>query len=276
MLPFGQYHTLTIARETPQGFYLQNEEGDEVLLPSVYRRRNMAIGDDLTVFVYGDNQNRPVATTEEPFLTVDTAAYLKATDVNTIGAFFDMGLSKELLVPYRNQSHKLSVGQSAVVYMYFDDTSQRLVGTMKLKKFFSDFNDGGLQPAQEVNILVAEKHELGFRVIINQTYWGMVYANEAEDLAIGQTRKAYIKPIRLDGKIDVSLHPIGHESIEPNAQKILERLEREGGFLPLTDKSDPQLIRDELGMSKKLFKKAIGTLYKQRLVMLEEAGVRLL
>ena len=236
----------------------------------------MAIGDDLTVFVYGDNQNRPVATTEEPFLTVDTAAYLKATDVNTIGAFFDMGLSKELLVPYRNQSHKLSVGQSAVVYMYFDDTSQRLVGTMKLKKFFSDFNDGGLQPAQEVNILVAEKHELGFRVIINQTYWGMVYANEAEDLAIGQTRKAYIKPIRLDGKIDVSLHPIGHESIEPNAQKILERLEREGGFLPLTDKSDPQLIRDELGMSKKLFKKAIGTLYKQRLVMLEEAGVRLL
>lgn len=275
MIQLGQYQTLTIARETPQGFYLADETGREVLLPNAYRRRSMAPGDDLTVFVYADHEGRPVATTEQPLLTVGTAAYLRVTDVNTHGAFFDWGLPKELLVPYRNQPFRPAVGQSAVVYLYLDEASQRLAGTLNLKKFFAELNDGSLRQGQEVSILVANRSELGFRVVINQAFWGLVYENEAEDLAIGQTRRGYLKPLRPDGKLDVSLHPIGAEAIEPNAQKLLDHLEQAGGFLPLTDKSDPQRIRNELGMSKKLFKKALGALYRQRLVQLEEEGVRL-
>jgi hypothetical protein len=275
MIELGEYHTLTIARETPQGFYLENDEGHEVLLPGVYRRRNMAIGDDLTVFVYGDSENRPVATTELPLLTVNTAAYLTVTDVNDFGAFCHWGLPKELFVPFRNQSYPLKVGQSVVVYMYFDRASQRLVGTVNLKGFFKDQIDEGLDKGQEVSMLVANRTDLGYRVILNQAYFGLVYDNEAEDLAIGETRKGYIKPLRPDGKIDVSLHPIGVASIEPNAKKILFLLKQHDGFLPLSDQSDPQTIRDELGMSKKLFKKAVGALYRQRLIVLEDEGIRL-
>lgn len=275
MIYIGEYQRLSINRETPQGFYLGDQEGNEVLLPGSYRQGDMSIGQTMEVFVYTDSENRPIATTQRPLLTLNTAATLLVTDVNKVGAFCAWGVSKELFVPFRNQKQALQKGQKAVVYMYLDEQSNRLVGTTNFKKYYQEQNDGWLEKGQAVDILVAEQSELGFLVIINHTYLGLVYHNEAEDLAIGESRKGYIKPLREDGKIDVSLHAVGAASIEPNAQMLLDRLAANDGFLPYHDGSDPELIRLGLGISKKLFKKAVGALYRQKLIVLEKDGIRL-
>lgn len=276
MLYPGEYQYLTIARLTPQGFYLSDGEGNEVLLPGQYRTPAMKVEDVLEVFVYLDSEHRPIATTEKPLLTLNTAAALTVTDVNEVGAFCNWGVSKELFVPFRNQKQQLQVGQQAVVYLYLDEQSQRLVGTTILKKHFKELSDDGLEMGQEVNLLVAGQTDLGYKVIINQTYLGLLYRNEVEQpLRTGFRCKGFIKPLREDRKIDVGLHAIGVGSIEPNAQKILDRLNKEGGFLPFTDKSDPDEIRIAFGISKKLFKKAIGGLYRQKLVRLEADGIYL-
>jgi hypothetical protein len=168
----------------------------------------------------------------------------------------------------------MRAGRSYVVYLFIDEISHRLVGSTKLKDFLKQAADEHIQMGQEVDLLVYSENELGYQVIINQTYAGLVYKNEVhQPLSPGQQCKGYIKPIREDGKIDVSLFPIGYQSIEPNAQKIIDKLERNDGFLPYTDKSDPDLIREEFGISKKLFKKSLGALYKQQLVLLKEDGI---
>jgi len=183
---------------------------------------------------------------------------------------------KELFIPFRNQAARMQRGRSYVVYMYIDKISNRLVGTTKLKGFLQHEADEHIEMGQEVDLLVYAVNDLGYQVVINQTYSGLIYANEVpEPLQIGQQCKGYIKPIREDGKIDVSLFAVGHQSIEPNSQKILEKLEANEGFLPFTDKSDPERIRKEFGISKKLFKKSLGTLYKQKLVLLKDDGVYL-
>lgn len=276
MLYPGEYQQLTISRLTPQGFYLSDADDNEVLLPSKYRKPDMKVEDYLEVFVYLDSEHRPIATTEKPQLTLNTAAPLTATDVNSVGAFFDWGVSKELFVPFRNQQHPLKTGERAVVYLYLDEQSQRLVGTTILKKYFKEQIDDGLEMGQEVNLLVADQTDLGYKVIINQTYLGLLHENEVEQpLPIGFRCKGFIKPLRPDGKIDVGLHAIGIASIEPNAQKILDQLKEKGGFLPFTDRSDPGDIRIAFGISKKLFKKAIGGLYRQKLVLLKDDGIHL-
>jgi predicted RNA-binding protein (virulence factor B family) len=193
-----------------------------------------------------------------------------------MGAFCDWGVLKELLVPFSNQAYRMSYGRSYVVHLYLDEASDRLVGTTKLKNYLRQTADEELELGQEVELLVYGETDLGYLVIINQKYSGLVYANEVHlPPKIGDILKGYIKPIRPDGKIDVSLYPIGHESIEPNAHKILEKLKINKGFLPYTDKSDPDRIREEFSVSKKLFKKALGNLYKQKLVELKEDGIYL-
>ena len=275
MLYLGEFQVLTVKKESPQGLYLENFEGDQVLLPRVYQQPSMTIGSQVEVLVYGDNQNRPIASTERPYLTVNTATCLEVTDVTKIGAFCNWGVSKDLFIPFRNQHQALRIGQQVLVFMYLDEQSQRLVGSTILKKYFKEQADQGLEMGQEVDLLIGSRSDLGYKVIINQTYLGLIYANEGEELRYGDQCKGYIKPLRPDGKIDVSLQPVGVANIEPNAQRILKRLEEAGGKLPYTDKSDPETIRREFGISKKLFKKAIGTLYRQRLVLLKKDGIYL-
>ena len=274
MIRIGEYQTLSINREEPQGYYLVNEDGDEVLLPRKYISAEMKIGDAIDVFAYCDSHDMEIATTEKPVFCVGEFAYLRVTDVNHIGAFCDWGLSKELFVPFRNQKTNLKKGQHAVVYMYVDDLTYRLVGTTKLNRYLSQQSTEEFKLGEQVDLLVYAQTDLGYKVIVNQTFSGLVYKNEIEDpLKIGQSLKGFVKPSRSDKKIDISLYPIGHKSIEPNAQKILTKLEANDGFLPFTDKSDPGRIKSEFGISKKLFKKSLGGLYKQKLVLLKPDGI---
>lgn len=273
MLTIGKYHTLKIARDMPQGMYLEDEEGEEVLLPRDYCKIEWRLGEMVKVIVYIDAEDRYVATTETPYLTLGGFANLKVMQVNQMGAFCDWGTTKQLFIPFRNQNAPLEEGKKYVVHMYRDDLSDRLVGTTKIKKHLNSVADETIYKGKEVHVLVYGKSELGYKVVINQKFEGLIYLNEAkEDIQIGQALKGYVKPIREDGKIDISLKPFGFLNIEPNANLLLEMLEENNGYLPYTDKSDPEIIRTEFKMSKKLFKKALGSLYRQKLILIKDDG----
>ena len=276
MIKVGEYQTLTIEREMPQGFYLTDaEDEEEVLLPRSFITEEMEVGKTIDVFVYCDSEERDIATTKKPLITVGKFASLKVNSVNEFGAFCGWGVPKELLIPFSNQGRKLYPGQECVVYMYLDELSDRLVGTTKLRPFLQFTAKDIFSLGQEVDLLVYEETEIGYRVVILPNYHGLLYKNELPGkLEIGQSLKGYIKPPREDGKIDVSVDPIGHQSITKNEKIIMDALEKNNGFIPFTDKSAPDAIREEFGISKKLFKKILGSLYKQRLVILEDKGVR--
>jgi len=276
MIKVGEYQTLTIDREMPQGFYLTDpEDEEEVLLPRSFVTEDMEIGKTIEVFVYCDSEERDIATTEKPLITVGKFASLNVNSVNEFGAFCGWGVPKELLIPFSNQNSRLVPGQNCVVYMYLDELSDRLVGTTKLRAFLKNTNDGHFEMGQEVEILVYEETEIGYRIVILPNYNGLIYKNEIHtDISIGQKLKAYVKPSRADGKIDISINPIGHLSITKNEQIILNALSESDGFLAFTDKSSPDSIREKFGISKKLFKKIIGGLYKRRIIQLEEKGIR--
>jgi len=276
MIKLGEYQTLEIYREMPQGLYLIEKGGEEeILMPRRFVKEDMKIGDDINVFVYCDSNDRDMATTEKPYFIVNEFAHLKVNSVNDIGAFCDWGTSKELLVPYRNQSRPMSEGNSYVVHMYWDEVSDRLVGTTKLKNFLIQTVENEFTLGQEVEIMVYGSIDIGYKVIIDSKYAGLVYKDEArKNMHIGQKAKGYIKPIREDGKIDVSLTPIGYKSIAGNEKVVLDKLLGAGGFLPYSDKSDPDDIRREFGLSKKLFKKVIGGLYRQKLITIEPEGIK--
>ncbi|MFK7925599.1 MAG: S1 RNA-binding domain-containing protein [Bacteroidia bacterium] len=276
MIRIGEYQSLRIEREMPQGYYLSDEEENEILLPRGYVTDEMEIGDALAVFVYNDSEDRPVATTETPLFCVDEFAYLEVIDANEIGAFCEWGVSKGLFVPFRNQVRTLEKGQHYVVYMYLDKLTKRLVGTTKLDKYLTKEAEDEFEMGEEVDLLVYTKTDLGFNVIVDKTYKGLIYDNEIrQEIRIGQKLKGYVKPLREDGKLDISLDQIGHLNIEPNAQYLLAELKASEGFLSFTDKSDPNHIRERFGISKKLFKKALGTLYRRELVVLKEDGIYL-
>lgn len=267
---------LTIKHETTEGFLLVDEEGDDILMPRAYATPEMEIEDEVEVFVYTASGGEDIATTETPAMTLGGFAYLKVAQVSKVGAFCEWGVSKQLFLPFRNQEVPVVEGESYVVHLFLDHRSGRLVGSTILSAFLQDKFDAELRMAQEVDLLVFEETDLGFRVVINQKYVGLVYSNEIKDpLRVGQELKGYIKAPRDDGKIDVSIYPIGHQSIEPNAIRLMRILEEREGFLPYTDKSDPVQIQRDLGISKKLFKKSVGALYKRKLVTLKEDGVHL-
>ncbi|MFK7970884.1 MAG: S1 RNA-binding domain-containing protein [Bacteroidia bacterium] len=275
MLQIGEYQTLTIAREMPQGLYLEDEDENEVLMPRAYIADDHFIEDKIEVLVYTDSEDRLIATTEKALLTVGEFAILNVHDVNNIGAFCDWGVSKELFIPFSNQAERLRLNRSVVVHMYLDEVTDRLVGTTKIDKYLDRNPGDNLRVTQEVDLMVYAKTDLGYKVVINKRFGGLVYNSESPNrLAIGQELKGYIKPLREDGKVDVSLFPIGVDSIEPNAKKLLDKLQENGGFLPFNDKSDPDAIRREFGISKKLFKKAVGSLYKQKLILIKKSGIQ--
>lgn len=269
----GYQNKLTVIRFTPPGAYLGDADGSEILLPTKYIPHKLNVDDIIDVFVYKDSEDRLIATTLKPFVHVNEFAFLKVKDVNKFGAFLDWGIEKDLLVPFREQIGKMQMGNSYLVYLYLDPKTERLAATQKIQSHF-ETSDIQLEIGEEVDLLVADETELGVNVIINNRYRGLVYANEIfTDLLIGDRTKGYVKNIRPDNKIDISLQKAGLENLETGAEKILDILKSNDGFLPLTDKSAPEDIQFHLQMSKKNFKRSIGILYKKRLVKLTEKGI---
>lgn len=276
MIRLGEYNTLEILRETDPGLYLGDTEENVVLLPHRYKPESFNIGDMLEVFVYLDYDERPVATTLIPHVHLNDFGYLHCSDVNEFGAFMDWGVQKQLFVPFKEQARPMKVGNWYIVYLYLDDQTNRLVGSSKTNKFLNN-DTVTLQKFDEVNIMVTHITDLGANVIINGQHKGLIFIDDIfEDIRTGDTMKAFIKRVREDKKIDIVLQAPGYRSIEPNANFILEELKAAGGFMPLHDKSDPNTIKNELGMSKKSFKKAIGTLYKDKQIIIKEDGIALI
>ena len=275
MLEIGTYTKLTVDRIKSPGAYLINDEDEDVLLPNKYVSEDLQVGDQIEVFIYLDGEERIVATTENPYIKLNDFAVLKANNVNKIGAFMDWGLEKDLFIPFREQELKIKEGSSYLVYMYFDRQTERLVGSTKLSKYL-DNTDHQLQIRDRVDLIVWSSSDLGTKVIINKKHLGLLYSNEVfKKLKFGQQITGFIKKTRSDNKIDVSLEEISYKNIEPNAQKILNLVEKNNGHLKLNDKSHPDEIQDVLGISKKAFKKALGSLYKKRLVTIDRKGISL-
>lgn len=275
MIRLGEYNTLEILRETDPGLYLGDTQENVVLLPHRYKPENFNIGDMLEVFVYLDYEERPVATTLTPHVLLNDFGYLHCSDVNEFGAFMDWGVQKQLFVPFKEQARPMKVGNWYIVYLSMDEQTNRLVGSSKTNKYLNN-DTVTLEKFDEIAIMVTHITDLGANVIVNGKHKGLIFINDIfEDIRTGDTMKAFVKSVREDNKIDVVLQSPGYRSIEPNANFILEELKAAGGFMPLHDKSDPQAIKNELGMSKKSFKKAIGTLYKDKQIAIKPDGIEL-
>lgn len=275
MIELGKYNELAILRETDPGLYLGDAEGGEVLLPHKYKPDSFEIGDELNVFVYLDNEERPIATTLEPVAGRNEFGYMRCSDVTKYGAFMDWGLEKQLFVPFKEQARPMKTGNWYIVHVYLDEQTNRLVGSSKTNRFLQN-EKLTISKFDEVSILVTHITDKGANVIVNGVHKGLIYLEDIfEDIRTGDKLKAFIKKIRGDNKIDVVLQSPGYRSIEPNAAYILEELKAAGGFLAIHDKSDPETIKNELGLSKKSFKKAIGSLYKDKQIVIREDGIEL-
>lgn len=274
MLQIGVYHTLKIDRETKVGLFLVNET-DDVLLPNKYVPNDFAIGDDLTVFVYLDHEERPVATTLKPLITLNSFAVLKVNYINKFGAFLNWGMEKDLFVPFKEQARPMEKDKRYIVTMYLDKQTGRLAASSKINQFL-DKEPLDVEVGQEVDLMVSHITEIGINVIINGKFRGLAYQNEVfETVPPGYKTKGYIKTIRPDGKIDVSFQKQGFEAIDDSSQQVLEALKQNDGVLRLNDNSHPEEIKSILKMSKKTFKKAIGSLYKQKLIDINNEGIQL-
>lgn len=274
-MKIGQFNTLTIDRETQIGLYLSNGKED-VLLPNKYVPKVYEIGEQITVFVYLDHEERPVATTLVPYIFLNEFALLRVNYINQIGAFMDWGMEKDILVPFKEQARPMEKGKRYLVYLYMDEKTNRLVASSKTNQFLDNENIT-VEKGEEVDLIISHITEIGINVIINQKHKGLVYKDEVYDDAIrtGDKMKGYIKFVRPDGKIDVSLHKQGFENIEPNSEIILNELRASRGFLRLNDNSNPEDIKTVLKMSKKTFKKAVGHLYKEKLIEIKDDGIYL-
>ena len=277
MIEIGKYNELEILRETSVGLYLGDEEGEDILLPNKYVPESYEIGEKLNVYVYLDYAERKISTTLVPKIKLYEFALLEVAAVSDIGAFMDMGLEKHLLVPFNQQREEMEEGRWYIVFMDIDPETERLYGSNKLKQFVKN-EDLTVVEGDQVDLLIARKTPIGYECIINHLYKGLLYKNEVfEPLRIGDHKKGFIKKIRPDNKIDLSLQAQGYSSsIDSNVQKILDLLEAYDGHLGFNDKSDPEAIKWRFGMSKKAFKKAIGSLYLERKISIDEDGIRLI
>ncbi|HML70290.1 MAG TPA: S1-like domain-containing RNA-binding protein [Macellibacteroides fermentans] len=276
MVEIGKYNTLKIVKDLDFGVYLDGGDDLEILLPARYVPRNVKPGDEVEVFIYHDNEGRIIATTAKPLAIVGEFQWMECKSVNDMGAFLEWGLMKDLLVPFREQKMPMREGKWYLVYVHLDHVTKRIVASARVDKFLDnippvyEFN-------QEVDLLVADETEIGYKVIINNLHWGLVYHNEIyRRLERGEHLKGYIKEVREDEKIDVSLTRLGYEKVEGIAGIILDALKVQKGFLPVHDKSPAEEIYSLFGCSKKSFKQAIGALYKKKLISIEPAGIRLI
>ena len=276
MLFIGKYNTLTIERVTSVGMFLSDVEGEEVLLPNQYLTDDMHVEDVIKVFVYLDSEDRPVATTETPKIIRNEFAVLQVKDVSEHGAFLDWGLIKDLFIPFREQSVSMEIGDWHVVYLYLDQKSSRLIASTKIDRFLEN-ERLTVKEGDEVDLIIYQKTDLGYNTIVNQYHKGLIYGNEVfKDLKIGDKLKGFVKKIRPENKLDISLNKSTTEQIEPAAQNILDELKKAGGFLNLSDGSSPEEIHKRLEISKKVFKKAIGGLYKNGTIRIAPEGIYLL
>ncbi len=268
MILLGKINSLNIARKTDFGLYLTDDENNEVLLPNRYVERDMRIGDGIDVFIYKDSEDRLVATTETPKVQVGEFALLRVVATNNTGAFLDWGLQKDLLVPFREQKMRMQVNRSYIVYVYVDYNSDRIVASAKIDKFL-DNRPADYKQGDPVDILVAQRTDMGYKVIIDNLHSGMIYHNEIfREINIGDRLEAYIKNIREDGKIDVTLADRADRRTMELADKILMHLLNHNRRMSITDKASPETIKSIFECSKKDFKKAIGHLYKKKLIIL--------
>ena len=275
MIKIGEYNTLNILRSTEPGLFLGDEEGNDVLLPNRYVPSNFEIGDTLEVFVYLDNEERPVATTDKPYITENEFAVLRCNQVNQHGAFLDWGLVKELFCPFKEQAFKMREGQWYLVYCYLDEITNRLVASSKTFSFLSN-EELTVEKFEEVDIIISHPSEIGMNVIVNNIHSGLIHTDDIyKDIQIGDKLRGIVKKVRSDNKLDIMLSQIGYRSIEPNADLIMKELKDNSGVIYLTDKSSPEAIKEQLQMSKKSFKKAVGALYKERLIAIKEDGIYL-
>ncbi len=275
MIHLGEYNTLEILRDTEPGLFLGDGNDGEVLLPNRYVPEVFEIGEKIEVFVYLDNEERPVATTDKPYIKNGDFALLRCNQVTDFGAFLDWGLVKELFCPFREQAFKMKPGGWYLVHCYLDDESERLAASSKTNRFL-DNKELTVAQFDEVDLIVSHPSDLGMNVIVNKTHLGLIFRDDIyKDISVGDRLKGTVKKVRNDNKLDISLNQIGYRNIEPNAEHILNELHDSNGFLPLNDKSDPEQIKDMLQMSKKSFKKAIGSLYKERQIIIDDKGIRL-
>ncbi len=257
-MKIGEFNLLSAKRRTLNGYYLIDNENTEILLPNKYVPTGMKPGDEISVFVFKDSEDRLTATTEQPYVLLNEFAVLEVIDVNPVGAFLDWGLEKDLLVPYSEQASKMKVGSSYPVYLYLDEKTQRLAATSKTNRVLEK-NEISVKEGEEVDLLICNSTDIGINVIINNIHEGLLYDNELfQAVTPGERITGYIKNIRPDNKIDVSLQKQGYSNVEPNTKKILDSLKDNNGFLNLTDKSDPIVILAKLEMSKKPLKRLLA------------------
>jgi len=275
MAEIGKINNLQVVKNLDHGIYLDAEELGEILMPSRYIPENCEVGDSLEAFIYLDSADLLLATTETPYVMVGECAYLKVVDVNQTGAFMDWGLPKDLLVPYSEQISPLKIGQSYTVLVYLDENTNRIVATQKLDSRLSE-EAQYFKPEQAVDLLIFGKTELGYKAVINNTHIGLIYKNEVfQTLTNGETLKGFIKTIREDRKIDLCLQLPGKDAREDLNTRILNHLKKNDGESTLTDKSSPDDIYQCFAVSKKNYKKAIGMLYKKKLILIEEDKITL-
>lgn len=276
MIQLGKYNQLEIVREVDFGVYVTDGEGVDILMPKRYVPRDAKVGQRIQCFVYQDSEARLLATTERPLAQVGEFAQMEVKQVNQVGAFADWGTSKELLVPHREQNREMEVGRRYIIYVYIDEQTGRIAGTARIDKYLDNV-PATYEVNEEVDVLVWKATPLGYKVIINNRHSGLIYNNQIfQPVRVGQRLRAWVKGIRDDEKIDLSLQPMGYRNVIDTAEaQVLKELHLHDGFLPLTDKSDPAQIAEMLQMSKKNFKKAVGGLYKAQRIILEEDGIRL-
>lgn len=273
MIQLGKYQTLTVSRLVDFGAYLSEPEGkQEVLLPARYMPENLSKGDSIEVFVYKDSEDRPVATTEHPFAIVGEFAFLAVNEVNDVGAFMDWGLSKDLLVPYSEQKYKMRRGGIYLVYVYVDDASGRIVGSAKIEHFLGNAYPD-YKPGDKVKALVYEHNDIGYKAIVDDKHRGMIYSNEIfRPIELEESVTAFVKQVRPDGKIDLTLSDKAKLRTASTSEKIMQYLDRPDA-VPVGDKTAPEIISMIFGCSKKDFKKAVGMLYKEHKITISSDGI---
>ncbi|HHF3148254.1 TPA: S1 RNA-binding domain-containing protein [Vibrio diabolicus] len=276
MIKIGQINSLEVIKKADFGVFLDGDDYGSVLLPNKYVPESTEIGDHVDVFLYFDSESQLAATIERPIAQVGEWGLMKIEGVNATGAFVNWGIKeKDLLIPFSEQRTRFSAGQTILVYVYTDKASGRIVGTTKFNKWL-DKTPANYEVNEQVDLIIAERSQLGYKAIVNGKHWGMIFPSDVfGKLYIGKKLKGFIKQIREDGKIDLALQKVGVAKMDDLSSKILDLLEKKGGFLPLNDKSSPEAIFDAFRTSKGTYKKTIGGLYKQGKIVIEKDGIRL-
>jgi predicted RNA-binding protein (virulence factor B family) len=275
MKEIGQILELEALKDTPQGVYLITDDGKEILLPNKYVPADIKMGELVEVFIYTDSEDRPIATTLEPKVKLNQCAFLNCIDVNQYGAFFDWGMEKDLMVPFSEQFLRMTSGKRYLIYLYKDEMTNRMVGTTKMGRFIRE-NKLEIKTGDQVNLLVSGETEIGYKVIVNNKHYGMVFKNEVfKPIEIGEKMKGYLQRVRKDDKLDITLNSSNLSEVEVLANKIFERLLKEDGKLNFSDKSTPEVIYKEFQVSKKAFRRATGMLYKERKIIITPEDITL-